>query len=122
MTINAAQGSRLALTTPGDTSNHDVFTAALPTELTRLLVCNVSALAATFRFFHVPFGGSSGSTNALFWDVSIATGATFDFAAGTDNAGPQLAVGDILAVRSGTANALTFNIYGVTASIAPGAR
>lgn len=119
--INAAQGSRLASIRPAVTTDQLAFTATLDTEITRLLVCNNTAGAVAFRVYHVPAGGSPGLDNALYYDKTIAANDSFDFSIGAANAGIHLKTAEMLYVKTGTANALGFQVYGVTASIAPGA-
>src|SRR5258706_1203014 len=122
MTVNAAQGERLARVRPANTSDTLAFTASLPTEVTRLLIANNTAGAIAFRLYHVTGAGAFGIDNAVWYDKSVAANDTFIDQATNDNAGIQLAAGDTIGVRTATANALVFHIYGVTASIAPQGR
>lgn len=124
MTVNAAQGARLALSRPAAATDTIVFTASLPTEVTRIHVVNTTAGALTFRIHHVLNSAVAGSMvigNANYYDKSVAANDTFDFSAMNDNSGLQLAPGDSIGVRA-SALGLNFHIYGVTASIAPGSR
>ncbi len=73
-----------------------------------LVVCNTSASSALFRVFHDEDGTTYDETTALFWDVSISAGETVSITglmAGYTNAGN-------IGVRTDTANALTFTLYG----------
>lgn len=118
--IEGAQGSRLFNTRPTDTADTLAFTATLNTELTKLLVCNTTGGAVTFRFYHLPEGVAVSSLDyALWYDKSVAANDTFIFGGETGNGGIQLEEGDTILVRSATANALAFQGYGITASIAP---
>ncbi len=117
--IGAAEGSRLFASRPADTNDTTVFTATINTELTRLLICNNTGGAVTFRFYHVPEGGAAGLDNALWYDKSIAANDTFSFAGDTNNGGIHMEEGDFLVVRSSSGNALGFHGYGVGANIAP---
>jgi len=121
MTSLNAQGSRLAVSRPSGTSAVTAFTATLATEITRIFVCNTSGSSKTFRLFHGESGDTFDEENALFWDVSVGADTTYEVFADSPNSGLALREGDILGVRSSAANGLTFSIYGVTASIAPGA-
>lgn len=119
MTLSAAQGSRLASVRPANTSDTLAFTATLDTEVTRVYVCNTSANARTFRLHHVNAGGSVSLDNALYYDKALAANDSFELFSDAPNSGLQLKTGDMLYVRSSNANDLAFNIYGVTADIAP---
>ncbi len=117
---SAAQGSRLASVLPGTTADTLLFTATMDTEVTRLFVCNVSGGAAVMDLYHVDDGGIVAAACALFFNQSIAAGATLQVFADAPNSGIQLKAGDELWGNSSVASALAFNLYGVTASIAPG--
>lgn len=119
MTMEGAQGSRLFRARQNDTNNATVFTASLPTEITRILVANTTGSAATFRLFHVAVGGTADQTSALYYDVSVPANTTFAFGGDTNNGGIHLEEGETIVFREGTANALTIHGYGVTASVAP---
>ncbi len=119
MTGNA-QGSRLFRSRPTNTTDVLAFTASVGTEITRLLVCNNTGSAATFRVYHLPTGVSASALDyALWYDVSVAANTTFLFGGDGGNAGIHLEEGESIVVRSGTGNSLGFHAYGVTASIAP---
>ena len=114
-----ARGLRLASSLPGSTSDVLAFTATIDTEIKRVFVCNVSAASATFRIHHVGVSESVSATNALYYDKTLASNETFEFSANTDD-GIQLKPDESVYVRSSVASALSFNIYGVTADLAPG--
>lgn len=116
-----ASGARLFSSLPANTSDTLVFTATVPTELTRLVVCNVTAGAATYRLWHVPEGTVGGpvAAHALRYDVSVAAAGFSELMIGGPNGAVHLGEGDMIYVRSGTASALAFNGYGVSADIAP---
>lgn len=118
--IGAAQGSRLASVRPTNTADTLLFTATLDTEVTLAFITNVTAGALAFRLHHVVEGGSVSLDNALYYDHAIAANDTFKEFVASANAGIQLKTGDALWVRSSSANGIAFNVYGVTASIAPG--
>lgn len=120
MTVLNAQGSRLNVIRPGDTAATLAFTAAIDTEVTRVFVCNTSGAGRTFRLFHGEDGDSFDEENALFWDVAVPSNTTVEVFADSPNSGIMMKATDILGVRSDSADGLTFSIYGVTASIAPG--
>ena len=115
------KGSKLAAVTPSGTTAVTAFPATLPTEITRIFVCNVSGSACTFRLFHGADGDSFDTSNALYYDAAVPAGTTVEIFADSTNCGITLEATDILGVRSDTADGLTFSIYGVTAEITPGA-
>ena len=120
MTINAAQGSRLAASVPSTAATDTLlFTATLDTEVTRVFVCNLTGSARTFRFFHVDVGGTPATTNALFYDRALGANDTFILFADAPNSGIQLRTGDMIYARPSVANDIGFHLYGVTADIAP---
>lgn len=120
MSVEAGQGSRLASLCPGDTAANLAFTATLDTEITRLLVTNLTAGALTFRIWHVAAADSPTQPpeSALYYDHAVAANDTFELRSDATNSGIQLKVDDELWIRSSSASALAFNLYGVTASIA----
>lgn len=73
-----------------------------------LVICNTSSAVAKYRLFHDDSGTTYDETTALAWDTPVQPGETkeFDsFMPGNDSSGNY-------AVRSDTANALTFTLYG----------
>lgn len=117
-----AIGSRLAQIRPGDTNIATAFTATLDTEITLITVTASAGAASTFRIYHVDEGGTASVTNVLFWNVAVAADETFIFQAQAPGTGIQLARGDFLAVRAGAADNVTFNVYGVTETLAESTR
>lgn len=119
---SAAQGSRIASVLPGTTADTLLFTATMDTEVTRMYVANVSGGAALMDLYHVADGDTLSVGEALYFNKSIAVGDTFVLFSDAPNSGIQLKAGDTLWGASSVASALAFNIYGATASIAPGER
>jgi len=113
-----AVGARLAQIRPANTSNATLFSPTVVTELTSIFVCNTTGSAATFRLFH-----SRGATvvfdqtTALYYDFSVAANDTKVIRASAIGGGLQTESGDDIGVRSSTASALTFTLYGVTTKI-----
>ena len=114
--MSLAPGSLLAQVRPSNTTPAAGFTAVIQTEILRVVIANTSGSAATFRLFHDVGGSTYDESNALVWDVSIATGAIFDNQAYGSGSGFTLLPGDTLGVRTSVNSALTFNLYGVVAS------
>jgi len=109
-----APGNLLAQSRLADTNAATLYTASIKTEITRIIIANTTGSAATFRLFHDQGGSTYDESNALIYDFSIASGAFFDSlqSFNTGN-GITLVPTDTLGIRSGTGNALTFNVYGV---------
>lgn len=99
----------LGQSAPSTTSNADLITvgASKSQVVSTLVVSNVTASAATFRVFARIGGAAAAVSNALFYDVTISPNASIAFTIGA-----TLAATDVLTVRSGTANALTFTAFG----------
>lgn len=114
-----ASGARLAAARPLTGSDTLLFQASIDTEITHLLLCNITAGAVTFRVHHVASGGSVTQENALFYDKSLAANDTFRMIAEAENAGIKLAPGDALWVRSPTGGSITYTAYGITAHTSP---
>lgn len=73
-----------------------------------IYICNTSAASATLRIFVDDDGSTFDETTALFWDASLGAGETLQldtFIALNDSSGN-------IGVRSNTANALTFTLFG----------
>lgn len=119
MANDQVAGSRLASTRPAINTDTLAFTASMATEITRGFVVNVDSSAHTFRIYHVPAGGSPGSDNAIYWDKTVAANDTFDLQTSGGNSGIHMAENDMIYVRSNSAALVSFQIYGVTTSIAP---
>lgn len=75
--------------------------------LTCVVFCNVSATAATFRMHHVVPGRTSGTTNAQYYDSRLNANVTV-----IDQSPRWLEPGDELRGKAGTANAVSFAVYG----------
>ena len=118
--MSFANGSRLASISPAATTNTLAFTATVDTEITRVFCTNRTGSAITVRLYHVTEGATLADTDALIYDTSIAANSYVDLQAQAPGSGLHLEPGDTLYVRA-SAVSMNFNIYGVTANIAPGA-
>ena len=120
-----ALGSRLAQIRPSDTNFVEVYSTNVPNaEVTTIFVANTTGAEATFRLCHsIGTSDVTNETTALYWDKPVS--ANDSFIVRSEAVGGGIFVGnrllDKLFVRSGTANALTFTLYGVTANIADAA-
>ena len=97
---------------PNDTSNLNIYTVGASVTggaiVSTLAVCNNSASAATHRVFaRINGATAAASVNALVYDVSVPANDTFNYTLGI-----CLAAGDILTVRSASANLLVFTAFG----------
>jgi hypothetical protein len=103
----------LGQTAPAVTTNVDLITvsAAQSEIISTLVITNTTATAATCRVFARIAGAAAATTNAIIYDVSIAGNGVQAFTLGI-----TLAATDVLTVRSGTANALTFTAFGTELS------
>lgn len=99
----------LGQSAPTNTSNADLITvgASKSQIVSTLVISNTTTSAATARVFARIAGAAAGTSNALIYDVSIAGNATVAFTLGV-----TLAATDVLTIRTGTANALTFTAFG----------
>lgn len=103
---------------PGDTANAVLFTAETITEVTRIVICNTTGNAPTFRLFHVRGGEVADETTALYYDSPLTANQTKELKAEGAGGGYHLDAGDQLVVRSSAASEITFTAYGVTEQLA----
>jgi hypothetical protein len=108
---NKIRGQQLAQSRPSDTAAVSLYKPEKLhwVEVQKLVVCNTSALATTFRVMHDDNGTTYDKTTSLFWDIPIDPGETVTI---TENYWMDGATAGNFAVASGTGNALTFTLYG----------
>lgn len=95
-----------------------LFTADIETELTRVVLCNTSGAARTFRIFHDDTGVAAfTAANALYWDRGLAIAETILIDAQSDDVGFQVARGGRVAFEASDTG-VTVSIYGITTDIA----
>ena len=80
-------------------------------EIRKIIVCNTSASAVTFRICHDENGTTYDETTAIMWDVDMVAGETKFIEEdiwmdGREDSPPNLSV------RTSVGNALTFTVYG----------
>ena len=94
---------------PAVTTDVNLLTVAAATEAiaSTLIIANTTATAATARVFARIAGAAAATTNAIYYDVSIGGNSSAAFTLGI-----TLAATDVLTVRTSTANALTFTLFG----------
>lgn len=81
--------------------------AAKSQVVSSITIANVTATAATARVHARIAGAAVATSNAVVYDISVAGNSTITLACGI-----TLAATDVLSVRTGTANALTFTAFG----------
>jgi hypothetical protein len=103
--------SILGQSAPANTNNADLFsvTSAHEYVVSTIVVANTTANAVTYRIFARKAGAAAGASNAIAYDVSCPGNSTVTLTLGVTLSGTA---GDVLTVRSGTANALTFTAFG----------
>ena len=111
-----ANGSLLAQERPSGTTDTTAFTAQMRTEITCIYICNSTGSAVSARIFHDDDGSTYSQANALFYDKSIPANDTLVILTEGIGSVATLKKDGTIGIRTGTANALTFSIYGVTES------
>ena len=99
----------LGQSAPADTSNAALYTvpAATSAVVSTLAIANVTGTAATCRIFVRIAAAAAATTNAILYDASIPANSTTSLTLGI-----TLATTDVISVRTGTANSLTFSAFG----------
>lgn len=99
----------LGQSAPTGTSNADLYTvgASTQTVVSTITITNTTTTAATARIFVRNNGAAAAASNAIVYDASIPGAATIAYTLGI-----CIDSTDILTVRTGTANALTFMAFG----------
>lgn len=111
-----SSGSQLAQVRPANTSTATAYTAVMPTEITRIVVCNTTGSAATFSIFHDDDGTTYSEATALYFAQSLAANTTLviEMQPGTGLMLRKNTATATIGVQSGTNNAITYTFYGVT--------
>lgn len=101
----------LGQSAPANTNNADLFTVVTAHDyvVSSLAIANTTASAATYRIFARKAGAAAGASNAIVYDSTVPGNSTVTLTLGITLDGTA---GDVLTVRSGTANALTFTAFG----------
>lgn len=94
---------------PADTNDANLYTvpAGTQTVVSTISVTNDTAASATFRIYIRQNGAAAGAVNTLYFDTPLGANSTLLITSGL-----TLSAGDIITVRSGTANAFTFQAFG----------
>ncbi|NBU22882.1 MAG: hypothetical protein EBS38_03070 [Actinobacteria bacterium] len=99
----------LGQSAPANTNDANLYTVPANTQaiISTISVTNDTAAATTFRIYTRINGAAAGAVNALYFDAPLAGNSTLLVTAGL-----SLNAGDIVTVRSGAADALTFQAFG----------
>jgi hypothetical protein len=99
----------LGQSAPADTNNATLYTVPSSTSavVSTLAIANVTGTAATCRIFVRIAGATAAVSNAVLYDASIPANSTTSLTLGI-----TLATTDVISVRTGTANSLTFSAFG----------
>jgi hypothetical protein len=103
----------LGQSAPADTNNANIYTVPSATNavVSTVVVANTSNVTTTGRFFVRPDAAAAATSNAVLYDVSFPGKSSTALTLGI-----TLDAADVLTVRSGTANALTFHVFGTEIS------
>lgn len=94
---------------PSGTTDVNLYTvpASTSTVVSSLVIANVTASDANVRVFIRVGGAAAAQANAVAYDVKVTANSHVAFTEGW-----TLAATDIITVRTATANALTFTLFG----------
>lgn len=94
---------------PTGTSNVDIYTVPASTSCvaSTLSVANITTSNATFRVAVRPAGATVANQHWIAYDASVAANDSVFLTLGV-----SLAATDVVTVRSGTANAISFSLFG----------
>jgi hypothetical protein len=99
----------LGQSAPSTTSNADLYTVPASTSaiVSTLAIANTTTSDATARVFVRVAAAAAAASNAIVYDVNVPANGFI-----TLTLGITLATTDVITVRTGTANALTFQAFG----------
>jgi hypothetical protein len=94
---------------PADTNNADLYTVPSSTEsvTSTIAIANTTVSSAVARIFVRNNGATAATSNAIVYDTAIPGNSVV-----TLTLGITMNAADVITVRSGTANALTFHAFG----------
>lgn len=100
----------LGQSSPTSTGNIDLYTVPASTQavVSTITVCNITLASATFRIAVRPAGATIANQHWISYDVPVAGSDSVSLTLGV-----TIAATDVVTVRSGTANALAFSLFGV---------
>ena len=110
-----APGSQLAQSRPSGTTAVTAYTNAnVRTEISRIYIANTTGSSAAFSLYHDDDGTTYSEATAIAFSAPIAANTVVSFGFEAVGGGITVAPGGSLGVKTGTANAITFTVYGVT--------
>jgi len=89
-----------------------------PAEVTLVVCCNTTGSAAKARLYHDDSASGFSQANALWYDKTVPANDVIVLPIAVVGGGLAIKKGGIIGVGSDTNNALTFSIYGVSATLA----
>lgn len=110
-----AIGTILAQSRPSDTTAASAYSPSTNTiraEITLIVVCNTSGSAAKFRVFIDEDGTTYDESTALFWDINVPADTTVEVLDRHSSYWMTKSASN-LAVRTDTASAFTFTVFGM---------
>lgn len=113
-----AIASQLAQILPTDTVVNTAYTAVIKTDVTLIIVCNVSTNARKFSIYHDDDGTTFDDTTALYKDEPIAASTTRRIEIQYEGGGISVEEGGAIGVKTDVASELNFTLYGMTQNIA----
>lgn len=119
-----AVASQLAQRRNAGTSPELIYTAPsdLAVELTRIIVCNLTAGQRDFSLFLDQSGsGTYDQTTALYYEFDLAAHETLTIEVAAVGGGIIMERGAQLAFQVGTANGVNVTVFGVPEEVAPDA-
>jgi len=116
-----ASGLQLAQLSPSASAS-TAFTSTLRTEITRVVVANVTANIATFDLYHDDDGTTYSVATALWYGQTVSGNTSYVIESPALGSGLMMARGASLGVKSSVDQALNFTIYGVTEDVARSVR
>jgi len=99
----------LGQSAPADTNNANLYTvpASTQTIVSTLVIANTTTADATCRIFVRIAAAAAATSNAILYDTIVPANGVYSLTLGI-----TLAATDVITVRTGTANALTFSAFG----------
>ena len=99
----------LGQSSPANTNNADLYTVPADTQavVSTINVANLTASEAKFTIYVRVAGAAASNANTLGLNVSLAANSIFSATQGI-----TLNAGDIITIKSNTANALSFQAFG----------
>jgi hypothetical protein len=99
---------------PADTSIANAYTVPTGKEaiVSSIAIANVTGTAALYEVYVRINGATAAASNALVFDASAGANSTTVIQAGI-----TLSAGDIISVQAGTANAVTFHVFGTEVTL-----